>query len=252
MRPSPLLPPGRDTGHEPAINVPPATLALAAVLVAIYLVMRYLLPVETAEALVDRFAFGPALLLEALAGHGSLADALMRSVTYAFLHADGIHLGVNVAFLIAVASPVERRLGKLRLIALFLAAAVMGALFECFFFASEEMLVLPSVGASGGIFGLMGAALLIGIARPRIDPGLASQLDPLAVAEIEARINRHMRAIVIRMVLALMALNLVIGLLSEVGLIGEYIIGWRAHLGGFLVGLALGLVLRRRERLTLS
>lgn len=247
---SPYAPPptdGQDAGREPAFNVPPATLWLAAVLVLVFAALR-LMPMETAFALVDRLSFNGALLRDALAGHGSLAEALVRTLSYSFIHIDGLHIAVNVGFLVAFGSPVERRVGAVLFLLLFLGAGVVGALFEAFFFADGAMLHLPAIGASGGIFGLMGAALMIGLARPRLDPRLASELDPAAVALVEARMARSARTMLIRVVVALMALNLVIGLLSELGFVGDYLIGWRAHLGGFLAGLAIGWLVQRRDR----
>src|SRR3546814_20107274 len=45
-----------------------------------------------------------------------------------FLHYDALHLAVNVGFMLAFASVVERRLGKLAFLALFLAGGIAGAL----------------------------------------------------------------------------------------------------------------------------
>jgi membrane associated rhomboid family serine protease len=249
MRPPYAAPPPdrQDADHPPAFNVPPATLGLAAVLVVVFAALR-LMPEEAAIALVDRLSFNGALLREALAGRAPLGEALLRTVSYAFIHIDGLHIAVNVGFLLAFASPVERRLGAVAFLSLFFIAGIVGALFEAFFFVTPDMLGLPAIGASGGIFGLMGAALLVGTARPRLDPRLASELDPAAVAMIEARMARTARTMLIRIVVALMALNLVIGLLSELGFVGQYLIGWRAHLGGFLVGLAVGWLVRQRDR----
>ena len=56
------------------------------------------------------------------------------------------------------------------------------------------------------------------------------------------------RPALLRVMIALVGLNVVIGLMSEAGLTGPYLIGWRAHLGGFALGLVVGWVLRRRAR----
>jgi membrane associated rhomboid family serine protease len=53
---------------------------------------------------------------------------------------------------------------------------------------------------------------------------------------------------ILRVLAALIGLNVGIGLLSDVGLTGPYLIGWRAHLGGFALGLVVGWVVRRLGR----
>src|SRR3546814_15376933 len=88
-----------------------------------------------------------------------------------FLHFDAMHLAVNVGFLVAFASVVERRLGKLAFLALFLASGIAGAVSETWLFTDPATLPIPRVRASGGNMGLMAVALLIEIApagrRPR-------------------------------------------------------------------------------------
>lgn len=77
-----------------------------------------------------------------------------RLVTGGFLHAGIIHIGMNMLVLWILGSQVERILGHARFAALYLAALLAGSF--------AVMLVnpdVPTVGASGAIFGIMGAAL---------------------------------------------------------------------------------------------
>ncbi len=227
----PSLPPTRDDERQrehnpPAFNVPPATLALAAAMVAVFALLQ-VLPAEMVDAIAWRFSFNAELLLRALDGQGSLPGAALRLVSHMFLHYDALHLAVNVGFMLAFASVVERRLGKLAFLALFLASGIAGALCETWFLTDPATLHIPMVGASGGIMGLMAVALLI---------------ETMSVGR-GAR-----RPALLRVMIALVGLNVVIGLMSEAGLTGPYLIGWRAHLGGFAFGLIVGWVLRRRGR----
>lgn len=235
---APWLPPpeeiSRGGPQPPAFNVPSATLILAAVLVAVF-VLQLFLPAAKVYRLDEALSFNAARLADALHGRASLAAVLPTLVSHLFLHADELHLGVNVGFLIAFASPVERRLGAGGFLALFLASGVAGALAEAWFFPDSASFGVPMIGASGGVMGLMATALLVGIPVPR-RPG--RPVDPELV--------RRMRVAVRRILIALVALNVAIGLLSELGLTGPYLIGWRAHLGGFAVGLLVGWLLRPR------
>ena len=79
-----------------------------------------------------------------------------RLITGGFLHAGLIHLGMNMLVLWILGSQVERILGHARYAALYLAALMAGS------FAVMLAPPIPptfTVGASGAIFGIMGAAL---------------------------------------------------------------------------------------------
>ena len=74
-----------------------------------------------------------------------------RLITPVFLHGGLSHLAVNSASLLNVGPQVESLFGKKRFIATYLAAGIAGNV------ASAIMSPNPSVGASGAIFGLIGA-----------------------------------------------------------------------------------------------
>jgi membrane associated rhomboid family serine protease len=79
-----------------------------------------------------------------------------RLITAAFLHASLIHIGFNMLALWWFGAPVEEYLGRTRFIGLYLASGLAG---------SAGALVVtpnaPTVGASGAIFGILGAMLII-------------------------------------------------------------------------------------------
>jgi membrane associated rhomboid family serine protease len=92
--------------------------------------------------------------LGGLSGPRVAAGDWWRILTSGFLHGGLIHLGLNMAALAIFGPPLERALGRLRFAALYLAALVAGSL--------GVLLVSPgalTVGASGAIFGLMGAII---------------------------------------------------------------------------------------------
>ncbi len=70
------------------------------------------------------------------------------------------HLGCNMAFLTVFGTVVEREIGSLPYLALYLAAGVAGALLHV---AVDPSSTLPLVGASGAVFGLVAVA---GVVRP--------------------------------------------------------------------------------------
>jgi membrane associated rhomboid family serine protease len=79
-----------------------------------------------------------------------------RLITAAFLHGSLIHIGLNMLALYWLGGPVETFLGHARYAALYLVSGLAGS--------AGALLVNPTdvtVGASGAIFGIMGALLII-------------------------------------------------------------------------------------------
>ena len=83
---------------------------------------------------------------------------LVTLVTSVFIHTSWLHLVFNLAFLGAFAPRVEEDLGHVGLLGVFLGSAALGG-------AAHVVLVpnltVPSIGASGGIAGVLGAHLLL-------------------------------------------------------------------------------------------
>ncbi len=73
-----------------------------------------------------------------------------------FLHGDGLHILLNALALWALGRLCEALYGPARFLWLFLMSGICGACFS--WLGGNE----SSVGASGGIFGLMGAAITPG------------------------------------------------------------------------------------------
>jgi membrane associated rhomboid family serine protease len=79
-----------------------------------------------------------------------------RLLTAAFMHYGPIHLGMNMLVLWFVGGPLEERMGRGRFLLLYLVAGLAGS--------AGALLVDPcaaTLGASGAIFGLFGAALVL-------------------------------------------------------------------------------------------
>ncbi|WP_313716766.1 rhomboid family intramembrane serine protease [Arsenicicoccus bolidensis] len=154
-------------------------------------------------------------------------DEPWRFVTAAFLHGGITHILFNMLALWTVGQPLERAMGIARFVALFLVSAIggsVGYLLIAQATASPGQVLTqwqmswfqPTVGASGAVFGLFAAELVL--AR---------------------RQGRDLRAMLI-----FLGLNLVIGFTVPN-------IAWQAHLGGFVTGAALASVMwatRSRER----
>jgi membrane associated rhomboid family serine protease len=94
-----------------------------------------------------------------LGGHiygGVAGGEWWRLITSAFLHASIIHIAFNMLALWWIGAPVEQYLGRARYIGLYLAAGLAGSAGALVFSPNAV-----TVGASGAIFGILGAMLII-------------------------------------------------------------------------------------------
>jgi membrane associated rhomboid family serine protease len=130
-----------------------------------------------------------------------------RLLTSAFLHeppGDGIglaHIAFNMWALIVVGPSLERVLGRVRFLAVYLVSALAGSVLFYLLAAPNE----PAIGASGAIFGLFGAWFVLS-RRLRVDS---------------------------RQVILLIVLNL------GITFVFHSTIAWQDHVGGLIAGTAL-------------
>ncbi len=139
-----------------------------------------------------------------------------RLLTATVLHGGLVHIGFNMYALYALGPTVERFYGSLLFSVIYLIAGIGGA-WASYTFGDLRG---PSIGASGAIFGLIGC--LIGFF-----------LTARSVLGDFARQN-------LRQMVGTAAINLIIGL-SLSSVIDNY-----AHIGGMVMGLALGYALAPR------
>jgi membrane associated rhomboid family serine protease len=129
-----------------------------------------------------------------------------RMLTTVFAHSTGFifHVALNMYTLWIFGQALESLLGRGRFLALYLIAGFGGSLGVL---ALSDPLQ-PVVGASGAIFGLMGAFIVI-----------------------QRRLGGNMTGL-----LVLVGINLVIGFIPGIN------VAWQAHLGGLVVGAIAGLI----------
>lgn len=88
-----------------------------------------------------------------------------RLITSAFLHINPLHIAANMIALVVIGPSLEALLGRARFLAVYLLAALGGSA-AVYAFGS---VAVPVVGASGAIFGLFGASLVL-VRRLGLDP----------------------------------------------------------------------------------
>jgi membrane associated rhomboid family serine protease len=222
----------------PAINLPPVVLWLGLALAAVHF-GRHLLG-ETAQTWVLlSLAFVPLRYGEF--GDllpGGAAAQLWSPATYALLHADAVHLLVNLVWMASFGGALARRFGAIRFLLLSLAAAVGGAGLHYVFHAGEEGLM---IGASGAVSGMMAATARFAFAPGGpLAGGRAADSYQVPAEPLFAVFTRS-RAL--GFIVVWFAANLIFGLGGGMvaGVSGP--IAWEAHIGGFLAGLLLFTVL---------
>ena len=112
---------------------------------------------DSPQAVIRTFGLTPAALI----GESSLTDALTPLLTllsYQFLHADLMHLLGNMIFLWVFGDDIEECLGRLRFLAFYLMVGMVGGLVYA---ASDAHSLMPLIGASGSISGVVIAYVML-------------------------------------------------------------------------------------------
>jgi membrane associated rhomboid family serine protease len=139
-----------------------------------------------------------------LAFSGVADGEYYRLLTAAFLHGGVLHLALNMYAVFLFGPPLEAALGRVRFTALYLVSALGGSALSYAFSNPAQ----PSLGASGAVFGLLGAFLVV-----------------------NRRLGRDTSGVMV-----LLGINFVFGFVASG-------IDWRAHLGGLLAGALCALTL---------
>lgn len=196
--------PARTGGGSRARNVggslTPAVLAIMAITV-----VAYLLQWALGNAIVNNFAHATWLVA---------GGEWWRGVTAAFLHSKSFffHILFNMYFLYVLGPRMEQQVGSASFVGLYLGSAAGGG--AAFQFLVDERAV--ALGASGAVFGLLGAALAGAFRVRKTQQGMA----------------------VFRQLALVLAINLFLPLF-----IGN--VAWQAHLGGLAAGLVIAVIWQR-------
>lgn len=105
---------------------------------------------------------------------------IYRLLTAAFIHVDFIHLFVNCYSLYVIGPQIENFFGKWKYLIIYLVSSISGNLLSIMFNGN-----VASIGASGAIFGLLGALLYFGYHyRVYLDGVIKSQIIPIIILNL--------------------------------------------------------------------
>jgi membrane associated rhomboid family serine protease len=142
-------------------------------------------------------------------------------ITSMFMHGGWAHLLGNMLFLWVFGDNIENRIGHMRYLIFYLVCGIIASLSHVFISGSDSL--IPSLGASGAISGVLGGYLLLFPSRRvRVIMGRGITTVPAFVA---------------------LGIWIVFQVISGMGMLGGDETGggvaYAAHIGGFIAGLAL-------------
>ena len=208
--------------HNPSGRTPCVTYALIVANVVVFLSYAgNMSDIRAINALWVDWAMIPARVSD--------ADALHTVFTSMFLHAGPLHLAGNMLFLFIFGDNVEDTLGHGKFLLFYLACGMLAALSHL---VTEPNSMVPTVGASGAIAGVMGAYLLL---FPK------AKVDILIIIVVIFRVLPIPAWI---MLAVWFAMQFVSGLGSDPDTGG---VAYWAHSGGFVAGLILAVPLWLRR-----
>lgn len=192
------------------------------------------LPTDS-DAFVCRWAFQPREFFDTVRDRSAVPNPDKRTIflsvlTSVFMHAGWLHILGNMVFLWVFGDNVEDRLGHLRYLLFYVLAGIVAALTQGFIDASS---VVPILGASGAIAGVLGAYLVF-FPRSRVT----------AVIPFCIPIPLWIPAFL------MIGLWFVQNLLAGFATINNAVstdssVAFFAHIGGFLFGMLVAIVVRR-------
>jgi membrane associated rhomboid family serine protease len=210
--------------RQPIFNVPGVIRIVAILTILIHLLQLVLSPMQNSE-LIRYFAFIPARFSLPDVWQFEGFSLALSPISYAFLHADGYHLLLNMFFLLAFGTAAARRVSW----PVFLILYAVGAVISAFFWmAFNGDAITPLVGASGALSAAAGALVRMSIA-PKLPHDPRYPIMPAKTAVLFG--------------LFWIGMNLFFALTAVTVSFGIGNVAWEAHIGGFLFGFAVGRII---------
>ena len=207
------------------IRFPYVTYGLIALTILCFALQSLLPPAGFEQATID-FGMIPIVVRNAYPQPVGWLPDWANLITYAFLHADWLHLLSNMLFLWIFGDNIEDAMGHVKFVLFYLACAAMAALAHLAFNWDANG---PLVGASGAVAGVMGAYIL-----------LYPHVRILVLARIIVPIPLPIPAFwMLGFWIATQLFYLLAG--------SDEPVSWWAHLGGFVTGIILATLFKRNS-----
>lgn len=209
-----MFPAGDET---PRYSHPIVTYMLIGINVGVFIIEWFMLDYSGYRFVILQYGFIPRVLTV------NPAEGVFRMLTSMFLHADPLHILGNMVFLYIFGDNVEDRMGHVKFLFFYLFFGVAASLMH---YAIDPASIMPAIGASGAISGVMGAYLV---------------MFPFA------RVRVFFRFLFIRLP-AVFYLGFWFLLQLVESMLPDYTgIAYWAHIGGFIAGMIIALLFFRRK-----
>ena len=221
---------------NPTTTRPYATAGILIACVLVYAWQHLLLSAIGAQQAVIDFGMVPATVAGGeLLPSGALIPPWATIFTSMFVHLGFWHLAGNLLFLWIFGNNVEEAMGHLRFLIFYVTCGIVAAFSQVL---PNPGSIIPIVGASGAISGVLGAYMLL-FPRARVLLGL-----PLGFLNLE--FGRFPAIWVLATWFALQLLFVAIAAARTVGE-SQGGIAFGAHIAGFIAGCALVTIFKRRH-----
>lgn len=214
----------------------PAYVNRALFLANIIIFTAQLLMGSMTERVIQTFGYIPARLMHPEQFSYSTWEVAITLVTSLFLHGGLVHLFGNMIYLWVFGGAVEDAMGHARYLLFYVVCGAAGSLAHTIVFPASPV---PSIGASGSIAGILGAFFVL---RPH---ARIVTLFPLvvywAMAEIPA-------TLFLPVWFLMQFFNGFLSLQSARGTQEVAGVAWWAHVGGFLFGVVVAIIVRLATR----
>ena len=135
-------------------KLPICTIAIAAANVLIFLGLSFMGMTEDSSFMIEHGAMYVPYLMN--------GEQYYTLITSMFLHFGFSHLMNNMVMLLVIGYSLEPEIGKIRFLLIYLGSGLMGNLVSAWFDVNQGSYAV-SAGASGAIFGIVGALLYVAI-----------------------------------------------------------------------------------------
>ncbi len=217
-------------------QVPAPVVAVLVVLFAVQLIPPLIYGDWEARRLA-LFAFSPIRFVSAAAINQPPGAAYYTMLTHGLLHANLFHLFTNSVWLLIFGTPVARVLGGLRFLLILAGSTIAGALMALVVDWGQFVML---VGASGGISGLVAAAMPVIFSQDtRSFSQTAAKLEDFSVLPFSQLLRNYRALWFIAVWLSFTFFTGAAQFILPTAFLSETKVAWEAHLGGFLAGFAL-------------
>lgn len=225
--------PGGEIDSNRFFNVPGVVLFIAVLNILVFAAL-VLLPYRFVDVLVKAGAVTPKWFLAGPEAHGGWLNMLSPLISHMFIHAGIMHVALNLLWMLAFGAPVARRMQTSDamksfsafsraglFLTFYLLCGVAGALT---FILAHPQEIVPMVGASGAVSGLLGGLVRFAFNRSTLFGPEYAAISPLTSKSVAI------------WSFFIVAMNVGIGVFAG-RLAGGGVIAWEAHVGGYLFGL---------------